>query len=263
MPPRSSAQAAAIHTLWDELSDFPAAQTDAALVHLMKTVCGWLRADDAVWIGGVRVAHGTAARRDPQHGWRGLALRRLVATPAVLSMSQQAMRDQDTDPGMTTRAITAQAGTFRVQRLRDGFLDFAAFRRTAHYRAYYEAPGITDRVWAAFPVNGDAESYFLFDRVGSKRRFSRADAALVALVLRGIKWFHRQLLLSHNLLLAQVPLSPMQRRMLFILLSDKKEKEIAAQLGFTPGTTHQYAVDLYRRFGVKGRAGLMALWLSA
>jgi DNA-binding CsgD family transcriptional regulator len=262
MPPRPQAHAA-VYTLWDELADFPVTQTDAALTHMMKTVCGWLRADDAVWIGGVRMAHGAAARRDPMHGWRGRAIRRLVATPPVLAMSQQAMRGQDADPGMTTRAITAQAGAFRVQRLRDGFLDFAAFRRTAHYRAYYEARRISDSVWAAFPVNGDAESYFLFDHISSKCRFSRADAALLAHALRGIKWFHRQLLLSHNLLLAQVPLSPTQRRMLFILLSDQTEKQIAAQLGFTPGTTHQYAVELYRKFGVKGRAGLMALWLSA
>lgn len=258
-----SFHAGIVYRLWDELADFPVTQTDAALVHLMKTVCGWLGADDAVWVGGVHMAGGNGAARDPQYGWRGRVVRRLVNTPEILEKSRQAMRSQDADPGMTTRAITAEAGQFRVHRLRDGFIDFAAFRRTAHYRTYYEGMGITDRMWVGCPVNEDAESYFLFDHVNSRRRFSAADAALAGSVLRGIKWFHRQLLLSHNLLLAQVPLTPAERRTLFLLLTDKPEMAIAQALGLSPGTVHQYAVEVYRKFGVKGRTGLMALWMSA
>lgn len=258
-----NARIAAIHALWDELADFPVTQTDAALTHLMKTICGWIQANDAVWVGGVRLINGNGTNRDPQHGWRGRVVRRLVNTPEILEKSRQAMRGQDSDPGMTVRAITTEAGNFRVRRLRDGFVDFASFRRTGHYRAYYEGMGIKDRMWVGFPVNEDAESYFLFDHVDSKRRFSAADAALAGLALRGIKWFHRQLLLTHNLLLAQVPLTPAERRVLFRLLTDKTEKEIANQLHLSPGTVHQYAVELYRKFDVKGRTGLMALWMSA
>jgi DNA-binding CsgD family transcriptional regulator len=261
--PRSTGKAEAVYALWDDLADFPAAQTDAALVHLMKTLCAWTGAANAVWVGGVRMAHGAAARKDPQQGWRGRAVRHLVATPEALARSRAAARGQDVDPGLTTRAIVADAGSFRVRRLRDGFVDLRAFRRTEHYRVYYQEAGISDRIWAAYPVNRDAESYFLFDYIDSRRSFSAADVALVGQVLRGVKWFHRQLLLSHNLLLANVPLAPMQRRLLFSLLSDCTEKTIASAIGLTPGTTHQYAVDLYRQFGVKGRAGLMALWLSA
>ena len=174
----------------------------------------------------------------------------------------RAMREQDVDPGLTTRAIVTKAGTFRVHRLRDGFVDFAELQRTAHYNVFYRETRIVDRMWAALPVNADSESYFVFDHVGSRRRFSVADVALVQHALRGIKWFHRQILLSHGLLIARHPLSPTQRRVLLELLTGKTEKAIAAALGQTPGTTHQYAVELYRKFGVKGRNRLTALWLG-
>lgn len=251
-----------IHRLWDELADFSAEDTDAGLSHLLKTVCRWLGADNAVWVGGVRVTSGKEARRDPQHGWRGRAMRQVSTTQAIEARFQLAMRQQDAAPAMTTTAVAAGAGTFRVHRLRDGFVDFNAFRRTSHYRTIHQALGITDRMWASFPVNADTESCIVFDHMQKGRRFSKADAALVERTLRGIKWFHRQLFLSYGLLLAQTPLSPAQRRTLLLLLSSRSEKEIASQLQLTPGTVHQYAVELYRKLGVNSRAGLMALWLG-
>ena len=248
--------------LWDGLADFPAGEMDAALAHLMKSMCGWLRAENAFWIGGVRMASGAAGRRDAMRGWRARVVRYLHVTPQNTQLTQRGIREQDVDPGYTTRAVVSRAGKFRVHRLRDGFVDFAALRRTAHYRAFYADPGIVDRMWVVLPVNGDTESYMMFDHIGSRRRFSAADAALAGVALRGIKWFHRQLLLSHGLLVAQAPLSAAQRRVLLQLLTGKPEKSIAAGLRLTPGTVHQYAVELYRKYGVKGRTGLMALWLG-
>lgn len=43
----TGAQRDAIHVLWDELSDFPVAGTDDALVHLMKTISAMIRAGNA------------------------------------------------------------------------------------------------------------------------------------------------------------------------------------------------------------------------
>jgi DNA-binding CsgD family transcriptional regulator len=253
---------ARVHELWDELADFPVSQVDAALLHLMKPVCGWLHANDAVWVGSVRMVSGAAARHDGQFGWRMRAYRRLDSTPARMLGAHQAAKTRDSDPSMTSRALAAEAGRFRVYRLRDGFVDCEAFRRTTHYKAVYRDRGVDDRMCVVFPVNADAESYFLFDHVDSRRRFSIADAQLAGYALRGIKWFHRQLLLSHNLLLANVPIQPAQRRVLLMLLTGRSEKEIAAALGLAAGTTHQYAVELYRSFGVKGRTGLMEMWLG-
>lgn len=250
------------HALWDRLGDFPAAETDAALLHLMRTLCDWLRTDDAIWIGGVRLAQGGEAARDPLHGWRPRAVRHLVPPPEPERAERRAIRRHDDEPAMTSRALSAEAGRFRVRRLHDGLVDLEAFRQTAHYRDFYERPGISDRLWVVFPVNVDTESYFVLDLYRTERRFTAAEAALAGEVLRGLKWLHRNLLLSHGLLVARQALTPTQRRLLALLLTDRSEAAVAEALGITPGTAHQYALALYRRLGVKGRAGLMALWLG-
>ena len=48
---------------------------------------------------------------------------------------------------------------------------------------------------------------------------------------------------------------------ILLLLTELTELEIGAALGLTPRTTHQYAVAILKKFGVKGRVGLMAHWL--
>lgn len=260
--PLTDKQREAVHALWDELADFPAAQADAALTHLMRRLGGWLRSPDVVWVGAARILRGAAAQRDAQRGWRGLAVRHLRSDPLLAEKSRQAVQEQDTDPGMTTRTLVEDAGVFRVHRLHDGFINVAAFKRTAHYRAFYLEAGIADRMFVGFPINADTESFFLFDRMGGAARFSAADAALVGYAMRGLKWFHRELLLSHGLLVAQEPLGAMERRLVRLMLTHRTEKEIAAMLGQSPKTTHKYITDILRKFGVRGRTGLMALWLG-
>ncbi|EIP97349.1 response regulator containing a CheY-like receiver domain and an HTH DNA-binding domain [Opitutaceae bacterium TAV1] len=255
-------QREAVHTLWDELADFPASGTDDALLHLMGKLSGWLDAGDVVWVGAARLARGAAARRDAQRGWRGLVVRQMRQAPLIRSLSHRVQAEQDTDPGMTTRALVAGVGRLRVYRLHDGFVDMDAFRQTAHYRAFYQAAGITDRLFVGFPVNADTESFFLVDRCGTNQRFTAADAELVGYALRGLKWFQRELMLSHGLLLAGAPLSAAEHRIVRLLLTERSEKEIAAELGQSPKTTHKYITGILRKYGVSGRIGLMALWLG-
>jgi DNA-binding NarL/FixJ family response regulator len=54
------------------------------------------------------------------------------------------------------------------------------------------------------------------------------------------------------------PLSPRMRDTLDALMTGASEKEIAARLGVSPHTVHQYVKALYRRFEVTSRPELMA-----
>lgn len=253
----------AMHRLWDEVADFPASQSDAAVIHLMKTIAGWIDAHNAIWLGTVRLKAGVQAKKDLLRGWRvRVTVPWRPLPPQDEKFVRQLIREQDDDPGMASMATARLAGQFRVHRMRDGFIDFDAFRRTRHYRIVYQDNGIDDRIWVGFPVNADVESFFLFDKKHTPARFSAADAALAAGALRAIKWFHRRLLLGHGLLAAETPLMPAERRMVRALLTDKREREIACDLGLTVTTAHTYAKDIYRRFGVAGRSGLSALWLG-
>lgn len=61
---------------------------------------------------------------------------------------------------------------------------------------------------------------------------------------------------------APTPLSRQERRVLDLLLTDAPEKEIAAKLGLAESTIHSYVAAIFRKFGVRGRKGLMSLWLQ-
>lgn len=248
--------------IWDKLAQFQASESDAALAFLIESIAEAIGADDGFWVGAVRMRHGGAAMQDPQHGWRARAVKLLHPTPTRLALSVAGIKEQDTpQTAMTTIAVAKAAGQFRAIEMRR-LVDMKAFRRTAHYRIFYKSIGITDRIWISFPVNVDTESHFVFDRKRPHRSFTRRQLEFAAYALRGIAWFHRQALLSHGLLIARNPLSPMQRKVLALLLTDASEKGMAHKLDQSFHTTHTHVREVFRRFGVASRASLMAVWLN-
>jgi len=253
-----------IYQLWDELSDFGANDSDLALKHCLKRLCTWLDADDAFWVGAVRLLNGAPAQRDPQLGWRVAALERLDSARFDCAEQRRRTKRANThDPGQTSCALAAEAGRFRVYRLRAGELvDLDSFRQTDHYDFFYRSIGISDRIWVVFPMTEDTECCYCLDKYGENRQFSQDDAELAGQVLRGMKWFHRQVLLSHGLGIAETPLTPNERRVLRVLLTGATAKALADSLGVTAGTAHQYSLALYRKFGVSSKAELLSLWLS-
>lgn len=256
-----------IHELWDELSDFGMGRTDAALRLCMESISGWLNAQDAFWIGAVHVVKcPTRKQKDALSGWRVRAIEHLHPHFHDARHNEKVVKKLQTDElGATNIALTASAGRFRAYTLQSGNLvDVEAFQQTDHYDFYYRRWGIRDRIWVTSPVNTDTESYFCFDRIGKNRRHFDADElALAAYALRGIKWFHRQLMLSHGLGLSVDPLTPAERRVIQGLLTGASEREIAESMRLSQGTVHQYATRIYKKFAVRGRMEFTGLWLSA
>jgi len=250
----------AIHTLWDELADFPAEDMESALRHCLGKLATMVRADNSYWIGGVRV--GEPDPRDPLQGWRPGVQHYLHPTPIHTDAGKAlATRWKSRTPDPSFRLTRKGEGTFRaILHRRD--LPPAWFR-SDHYLLYHATRGIYDTCLICFPVNEDVESWFTFQRTTVRRKFSQADERLLLEALRPVKWFHRQLALAHGLALASSPLTTAQRRVLHLLLSEKSEKEIADQLGQSFHTIHEHVINLFAKFGVKGRSGLMALWLGS
>lgn len=272
--------------LWEDMAAHPAGETDAALKGLMRWISLAIDADNVVWMGAVRVLKGAEARREPFRGWRlrmrctlraeSAAYRKLLASyldsehygRLTAGYYRRAHEDwKDAHIGMASRAFVAEAGRFRMHRMRDGWIDFPAFAKTAHYQLYYENLGIADRIWVGVPVNGISESVFLIDRIRKRgkaphARFRPEEAELAAAAIRGVPEFHRRLFLENGLLAGEKPLSPMQRQILRGLLTGRSEKEIAADVGQMATTTHKHVTGLYAVFRVTSRAALMALWLG-
>jgi len=246
------------HVLWDELADFGAHQTDAAVVHAMRVLSDLVGAQRAFWLGAVRLE----ADGDPMGGWRIRGIRRMEPTPAdeeVYKLSRRRLDSGVTDE--VTLAQVRQAGVFRARLLRE--LATPAFFTTHDYDVLYRARDIQDAIFVVFPVNEDAESYLGWYRTGDATSpFSSLDRDVLAYAMRALKWLHRRVLLYHGLLIAKAPLTRMERRLLSLLMTDRAEKEIAEELDLTLATTHSYITSLFRKFGVSGRAGLVALWLG-
>jgi DNA-binding CsgD family transcriptional regulator len=253
--------------LWDDLSEYPLLKTEAALLHLLESVCDWLKADDGLWLPAIRPAR-MRENLDYAQGWRTPVFRRkMLPIPKPLDQlipepKPAAPMASPMDIGMTTKALIETAGKFRYYRYNDGFIDVKAFERTEHYRQYYASRGISDRIWVVFPLGEDAESIFCFDRMGGAD-FTVQDAELAALALRGIRWFHQKLFLSHGMHIVEKAFTATQREIVLLLLTDKSEKEIAQLMGRSLHTVHEHVKAIYRALGVGSRAGLMALWLRS
>ena len=257
------------YALWDALADFGGdAIGDDALQFCMREIASLIRAPQAFWSGTVRVGHAGLADEDPYKGWR---LGAWVAMDHTNDSSPEWMRTAARifnnktgveSLGAPTRRVLAQTGCFRVFALSKGMVDLDAFRQTECYDHFYRQQGIVDRIWIAFPVNQDSESCFCFDRFAGQADFDKRDITTASEALRGIKWFHRALLLGRGLGVAKESLTPAERGIVRELLTGATEKVIADRLQLTPASAHQYVVRVYRKFGVRGRSEFMALWLG-
>jgi hypothetical protein len=232
----------AIAALWDSLADFHAGDMATARDHVMAALCGWLKAKNAGWIGGVRTG---IEPSDPLLGWRIGAVVYLrddpLTTKAVADMKALWVK-READP-LSVHSVRDAGEKFRAFSLRGAMTP--AWFEAPYYQTFFASRDVHDAIIVYFPLNADAESVFIFHGATERGPFAPENIALAARALRGIKWFHRQLMLSHGLLLASAPLSPAERKVLQELLSDATEKTIAKRLDLAPSTVHQYAVQTH------------------
>lgn len=254
-----TAAANRIHVLWDELADFDAALADATLDHLLAVLCDLVDAQNANWVGAVRLPD--IVPGDPAHGWRPRTIHYLHPSRSIDEKSQEQAKKLDFGSiDETTIRNIALAGQFRTNRLAD--LVAPDWFDGDYYRLYYRSVDHKDAIWAGVPINEDSECYFGVFRDDAHSRFTAEERDTVAYALRGLKWFHRRQMLSRGLTVASAPLTAMEREVLGGLLGGLTEKQIAADRQQSPHTTHEYVMGIYRKFDVGNRAALMALWLG-
>lgn len=114
-------------------------------------------------------------------------------------------------------------------------------------------------------------------RVGFENRYQHKDGSAVHImwsagwlqserlrvgVARDVTALKKKSVLDRGLMLASTPLAPHEQKVLQLLLTDASEKQVAQRLGLAVSTTHSYVTGIYRKFGVRSRAGLMSLWLE-
>ncbi len=248
-----------IYALLDALADFDAADIWASRSYLLKTLCDLIDAQNADWIGCVRL--GSNDSRDPMKGWRPLTSFTLFPG----KKTSQAIRDafaemENGEPDITTTRNVELAGAFRVKLLRE--LATPEWFEGSSYQRYYRALDRKDSMWAGIPINADAEIQIGFHRSFNKPDFTVQEQNFISHALRGLRWFFKHQMLGEGAGVASSALTAAEQAVLQGLLRGMTEKQIAEQNNQSPHTTHDHVKRIFRKYGVSSRSSLMALWLG-
>ncbi|MFT0170089.1 helix-turn-helix transcriptional regulator [Paraburkholderia mimosarum] len=248
-----------VYALWDRLAEFSAGEGDAALSYLLTTLCAMLQAENALWSAGVRLH--SLAPKDPLFGWRPRLARLLHPVPAVAA-SVQEQYDALLSGRVDSSHIVAASGNeaFSANLLFEAMPP--EWFEGEHYRRHYLEVGHGDSIQMRWTLNDDVRIHLFVFRDVQAPRFSALDLELLCFVMHGLRWFSRQQLLSHGLLIADAPLTSAERRVLLWLLDGLTEKQIAQKLEQSPNTTHVHIKSIYAKFNVRNRSTLTALWLG-
>lgn len=241
--------------IWDRLSELGTADTEAALCELLQRLVSLCRADHGFWVGSARLEH--LAGNGPAGAWRSRKVYCPDSRPeteAGLARALQPGDSQDVTAALT--ALFEGAGEVRVTRWDSSPQAYDTGGGTGN------GPGGNhDALIISTPIGDYTESHIVLERCRPPA-FGSRECQIATHVMRGLKWFQRRVILSFGVQLTESSLSPVERRIVHALLTDKTEAQIAADLGQTGNTTHSYITGLYRKLDVNSRASLAALWLG-
>jgi DNA-binding CsgD family transcriptional regulator len=106
--------------------------------------------------------------------------------------------------------------------------------------------------------DGELVDVFVLKREWGAPPFGDDERTLLDLVQSECAWLFNEQDARPSDVSAQEQLTRRERQTLALLLSGDSEKGIAATLGLSPHTVHQYVGNIYRKTGVASRAELMA-----
>jgi DNA-binding CsgD family transcriptional regulator len=254
------------------------AKSDLLRVHDVRDAyrligeCRDVGSDPALWhrrmleglcrLAGVRAASGGEGRwRRPERAVEAISGFEVGLDSRGRERFQAYMREVTParDPVYNAlQSVTARVVTITRRQL----VSDVAWYRSPIYNEYHRLAGIDDELVSVCQVTDEgAISAVTLLRSPGEREFSPRE-------LRLVKFFHDEVsrLIGHALVSATEPsperLSPRLRQTLACLLQGDSEKQVAARLGLSHATTHQYVTGLYRYFRVTSRAQLLAHMLG-
>jgi DNA-binding CsgD family transcriptional regulator len=247
-----------VAALIGEIGEFPAADYEEALAHMLGGLGRLIGCTNTFWLAGRKDSLRSA--EDPMAGWRPHAIRyhlyseerqKLAAqlSERLLPGSRSAYSGDARAHGRDAVSAAPRA------RRRRGLVELVAGERISP--AAESLGSIAERLQP-----GSFHRILRRDRPRPRRQaVRRAGTRPLRLFQLGSSRFHKDTLRTFGLLRTSNPLSPRERQILRLLLTDMTEGEIAAALSLSKGTVHQYTVSVLRKLGVKRRTGLLALWL--
>jgi DNA-binding CsgD family transcriptional regulator len=167
------------------------------------------------------------------------------------------MRDLGPGADPIFQAMRQLPGRLVVRTRRELVSDRGWYRSRA-WDDYRRPIDLDDQVTSVFQISdAGTVSIIALLRAPGERQFSAREQRLLS-------FFHEELgrLIGHSLVSPTEPRpEPLSRRLgqtLACLLEGDSEKQVAARLGLSQATIHQYVTALYRHFRVRSRAQLLA-----
>lgn len=244
-----------------ELLDVAPWDLEGALAHFLTCVERFAGGEAAV-LG----SHAVCVQRerplpaDPLLGWRVLnASHHGIAAQVAKHRERWFLEGERYLADPLTQLVARTTGRHRALRRCDYFSDHA-WARTSQWNEIERPFGIGSRLLVGFSLDERREIIYEVDLERS-RALSERRTDLVLTAVEHLGWFHARFARHRGLAGARTPLSPREQATLEYLLTGLSEKEIAAACGLTERSLHQVVVTVYRKFGVRSRAELMALVL--
>jgi DNA-binding CsgD family transcriptional regulator len=162
--------------------------------------------------------------------------------------------------GLTFQRFTALSAPL-LTRSREQLVDDTTWYRSAEFQEMHRQWEADDLLASVRRWDNPPHIFGLtLARSLGERKHGGRERRLVHLFMDELsRYLGKSLALPHEDLFAA--LSPRLRQTLECLLEGDSEKQVAARLGLSRHTVHQYVTDLYRRLGVSSRAELLALCL--
>lgn len=245
-----------LNLFWEELHQFNGMQTEAAIHHATHFLCEKLGAVNAMWLASVQFPNG---KPENAWGWRPQGFFSLHEPEQHLAEHEKHLKDLKEHQAKQLHIAVAEYANTTYRTFTCSRDMPAKWFDSAYYIDYLSSSGVKDMMFVAQPITENSESYFVFV---SDRFFSDDEISYAALACAPLLYLHKAMMAHHGIGICEHPLTPSEKRLLAYLLQEKSEPEIAAEIHLSPSTVHTYANRIYKKYGVKGRTGLMALWLS-
>lgn len=245
-----------LNIFWKDLHQFDGRQIEAAIHYATNFLCEKLGAVNALWLASVQFPNG---KPENAWGWRPQGFFSLHNPEQNSAEHEKHQKDlKDHQARQVHIAVAKHANTTYRTFTCSRDMPSEWFKST-YYTDYLSSAGVKDMMFVAQPIAENSESYFVFV---SNKFFSDDDVSYAALACAPLLYLHKAMMLHYGIGICENPLTAAEKRLLAHLLQEKTEPEIAAATNLSPSTVHTYATRIYKKFGVKGRTGLMALWLS-
>ncbi len=246
-----------IANLWAELGEFSSIEVDLAQQHAAEGLLSLVGGSNVMMV----IQRRLGPRSSALNGFRavyshdmGPDLQRRRDILIDWNVNEPFL---DRDPVL--RQATADAGSPRVI-LHRADTSAAAWDR-APVRRLLEESNVEDRADAVVPVSPEVEVSFCIDRPRGNGIFDEQDRALLQAVTRGLRPLATNFVQLHGHLPGQSELTPVEKRVLGLLLSAHTDAEIARATDMERARFQSIAQRIYRKEGVDDRVGLMNLWL--